>query len=79
MTTRNIPTKDLDLETLLGIAERMSTTGAVSLLKTTTGWGCKLAMIETTVDGMAGIQWCETPEEALVAVIVAAPRSRVSG
>ena len=78
MATRNIPTKDLDLETLLGVAERVSPTGAVSLLKTVTGWGCVLAMVETNIDGMSKMSWHETPEEAIVAAL-APSRSRVSG
>lgn len=52
VATRNIPIKDLDLETLLGVAERVSPTGAVSLLKTVTGWGCVLTMVDSSIDGM---------------------------
>jgi hypothetical protein len=74
MDTYSIPLNDLDLETLLGIAERVSSTGTVSLLKTEMGWTCSFEMHKSLSD----LNYYETPQEALVAVI-AVPRSRVSG
>lgn len=70
--TPTIPVKDLDLETLLAIAERVSSAGAVSLLKSSTGWACALKLVETTADEFAKLAWYQTPEEALVAAITAA-------
>ena len=74
MAIPNIPTEDLDIETLLGIAERVSPTGNVSLFKTERGWTCSFGKHPSRAD----LNYYDTPEAALV-VAVTVPCSSVSG
>lgn len=73
MDTHSIPLKDLDLETLIGVVERVSPSGTVFLFKTEMGWACLFKMQSSLSD----LNYYGTPQEALLSVVPR--RSRVSG